>query len=137
MAENGGPTSALSTERTKVGVIGGGAWGTALAMHCARMGHDTLIWALEKEVADAINSQHENTVFLKVRSKGPWVVSQAGGAVGRPSSTGAHAAAGGHRLQSAPGFWQSHVPLPFCASCAADASRSCSSRLELLASAWC
>lgn len=58
--------SSLSTERTTVGVIGGGAWGTALATHAARMGHDTIVWALEKEVADAINTQHENTVFLKV-----------------------------------------------------------------------
>ena len=47
-------------------MIGGGAWGTALALHASRMGHDTLLWALEKEVADAINTQHENTVFLKV-----------------------------------------------------------------------
>eukprot|EP00887_Chlorella_sp_A99_P004238 scaffold15.g4238.t1 len=58
-------TSSLSSERVRVGVIGGGAWGTALALHSARMGHDTLIWALEKEVADAINTQHENTTYLK------------------------------------------------------------------------
>jgi glycerol-3-phosphate dehydrogenase (NAD(P)+) len=57
--------SSLSAERTKVAVLGGGAWGTALARHCAKMGHDTMLWALEPEVADAINTQHENTVFLK------------------------------------------------------------------------
>lgn len=30
----------LSSERTKIGVLGGGAWGTSLALHAARMGHD-------------------------------------------------------------------------------------------------
>lgn len=42
--------SGLSEERTKIGVIGGGAWGTALALHCARMGHTVLMWAREPEV---------------------------------------------------------------------------------------
>ena len=52
-------------------MLGGGAWGTALALHAARKGHDTLIWALEKEVAEAINTQHENTVFLKAGLERP------------------------------------------------------------------
>lgn len=58
----------LSSKRTTVSVIGGGAFGTALATHAARMGHNTLIWALEKEVATAINTKHENTLFLKART---------------------------------------------------------------------
>ncbi|KAK9820514.1 hypothetical protein WJX72_011174 [[Myrmecia] bisecta] len=58
--------SKLSTERTKVAVIGGGAWGTALAMHCAQMGHDTLLWAREAEVVRDVNGErHENTTYLK------------------------------------------------------------------------
>ncbi|PSC69774.1 glycerol-3-phosphate dehydrogenase [Micractinium conductrix] len=57
--------SGLSSERTRVSVLGGGAWGTALALHAARMGHEVLIWALEPEVAKAINEQHENTTYLK------------------------------------------------------------------------
>ncbi|GMH35922.1 hypothetical protein BSKO_03790 [Bryopsis sp. KO-2023] len=58
-------SAALTTERTKVGVIGGGAWGTALGIHCARMGHDTLLWALEKEVVADINGDpRENRTFL-------------------------------------------------------------------------
>lgn len=47
------------------GVIGGGAWGTALAAVAARAGLNTRLWALEPEVATAINSTHENSVFLK------------------------------------------------------------------------
>lgn len=49
----------------KIGVIGGGAWGTALAQVMAAHGRDTLIWAREPEVVEAINTAHENTVFLK------------------------------------------------------------------------
>jgi len=49
----------------KVLIIGGGAWGTALACHCARAGHATTIWARETEVVESINSVNENTTFLK------------------------------------------------------------------------
>lgn len=57
----------MSQEATTVGVLGGGAWGTALAFHCARRGHDTLLWARETEVVEGINgSDRENSMFLKV-----------------------------------------------------------------------
>lgn len=49
---------------TKIGVIGGGAWGTALAQVYARAGRETLLWAREAEVVDSINAGHENTPFL-------------------------------------------------------------------------
>lgn len=48
----------------KIGVIGGGAWGTALAQVMASHKRDTLIWAREPEVVEAINTKNENTVFL-------------------------------------------------------------------------
>jgi glycerol-3-phosphate dehydrogenase (NAD(P)+) len=51
-------------EGCKVGVIGGGAWGTALASAAARAGNDVLLWALEASVVEAINISRENTVFL-------------------------------------------------------------------------
>jgi glycerol-3-phosphate dehydrogenase (NAD(P)+) len=47
-----------------VGVIGGGAWGTALAQVCARAGREVTLWAREPEVVEAINARHENTAFL-------------------------------------------------------------------------
>lgn len=47
-----------------IAVIGGGAWGTALASLIAANGVDTLIWALEPETADAINSFNENRPYL-------------------------------------------------------------------------
>ena len=46
-------------------VVGGGAWGTALADLLARAGHHTTIWAREPDVVVAINEQHENTRFLR------------------------------------------------------------------------
>ncbi len=48
----------------RVGVIGAGAWGTALAKHLAVKGLDVRLWAYEREVVDAINKKHENQVFL-------------------------------------------------------------------------
>lgn len=64
--------TALSQERVRVGVIGGGAWGTALARHCAHMGHDTLLWARESEVVAGVNDPaiKENTTYLKARLLG-------------------------------------------------------------------
>lgn len=47
----------------KVGVIGGGAWGTALAQVAAQ-GGETLLWAREPEVVDSINGRQENALFL-------------------------------------------------------------------------
>jgi len=49
---------------SKVGVIGGGAWGTALAQVCARAGREVTLWAREPEVVASINAAHENTMFL-------------------------------------------------------------------------
>jgi glycerol-3-phosphate dehydrogenase (NAD(P)+) len=47
-----------------VGVVGAGAWGTALAQVCANAGQSVTIWALEPEVVSAIDSTRENSVFL-------------------------------------------------------------------------
>jgi len=48
----------------KIGVIGGGAWGTALAQVASTGSRETLLWALEPEVVEAVNVRHENTAFL-------------------------------------------------------------------------
>jgi len=49
----------------KLAVIGGGAWGTALAQVAAADGRETLLWAIEDDVVTAINRIHENPVYLK------------------------------------------------------------------------
>lgn len=48
----------------KFGIIGGGAWGTALAQVASAGDRETLIWAMEEEVVRAINERHENPAFL-------------------------------------------------------------------------
>jgi glycerol-3-phosphate dehydrogenase (NAD(P)+) len=53
----------MTTIRT-AGVLGAGAWGTALAQVCARAGLVTTLWARETEVVEAIWAKAENEVFL-------------------------------------------------------------------------
>ncbi|HXP30038.1 MAG TPA: NAD(P)H-dependent glycerol-3-phosphate dehydrogenase [Stellaceae bacterium] len=48
----------------RIGVIGGGAWGTALAQSLRRAGRDVLLWARESEVVEALNRDHANPLFL-------------------------------------------------------------------------
>jgi len=49
---------------SKVGVIGAGAWGTALAQSLAGDGSDVLLWAREPELVEQINSEHRNGLYL-------------------------------------------------------------------------
>jgi glycerol-3-phosphate dehydrogenase (NAD(P)+) len=48
----------------RVAVIGAGSWGTALAQLTARKGVETVLWSYETEVAEAINSEHRNPLYL-------------------------------------------------------------------------
>ncbi len=45
-------------------VIGGGAWGSAIAHLAARGGHDVELWARESDVVEHINRTHANPRFL-------------------------------------------------------------------------
>lgn len=47
-----------------IGVVGAGAWGTALAQMLASDGREVLLWALEDGLADAINTTRRNELFL-------------------------------------------------------------------------
>lgn len=49
---------------TRIGVIGAGAWGTALAKHLAEKGLLVRLWAYEREVVDSIRASRENRLFL-------------------------------------------------------------------------
>lgn len=52
------------TSYRNFGVIGGGAWGTALAQMLAAEGAPVRLWAREDDVVAAINSEHRNPLFL-------------------------------------------------------------------------
>lgn len=47
-----------------IGVIGAGAWGTALAQVLSNEDRDVLLWAREESVVEDINKHHENTEYL-------------------------------------------------------------------------
>lgn len=53
----------MTTIRT-LAVVGGGAWGTALATAAARAGRDVQLWVHEPEVSEEINETHENRTYL-------------------------------------------------------------------------
>ena len=53
----------MSSHET-IGVIGAGAWGTALAQMLASDGRDVALWAYEPEVVQAINTEHRNPLYL-------------------------------------------------------------------------
>jgi glycerol-3-phosphate dehydrogenase (NAD(P)+) len=55
----------------KIAVIGGGAWGTALADLLARKGERVTLWAREPEVIESVNRQHVNAMFLPNASLAP------------------------------------------------------------------
>jgi glycerol-3-phosphate dehydrogenase (NAD(P)+) len=48
----------------RIAVLGAGSWGTALANLLAGKGHDVTVWSYERDVADAINANHENPRYL-------------------------------------------------------------------------
>ena len=49
----------------KIGVVGAGSWGTALAHLLATKGNDVVIWHRDEAVAKAINATHRNPKYLK------------------------------------------------------------------------
>lgn len=48
----------------KIGIIGGGSWGTALALLTSEHGHPVTIWAHNPAVALDINTHHNNSQYL-------------------------------------------------------------------------
>ncbi|MEL1250904.1 NAD(P)H-dependent glycerol-3-phosphate dehydrogenase [Aurantiacibacter gilvus] len=50
--------------KSAIGVVGAGAWGTALAQMLASDGREVLLWALEDGLAEAINTTHCNGLYL-------------------------------------------------------------------------
>jgi glycerol-3-phosphate dehydrogenase (NAD(P)+) len=49
---------------SRIAVVGAGSWGTTLANLLACKGEEVRVWAYEAEVVSAINSRHENPIFL-------------------------------------------------------------------------
>ena len=49
---------------TRVAVLGGGSWGTALAQAVSQANHDVVLWARDQGLVDEINAGHENPRYL-------------------------------------------------------------------------
>ena len=54
-----------------IGVVGAGAWGTALAQALASDGRVVKLWAMEEGLAEAINSTNRNELYLPTASLAP------------------------------------------------------------------
>lgn len=50
--------------KTKVAVLGAGAWGTAIACMLVRNGHDTVLWARDEAHVKRINDTRRNKAYL-------------------------------------------------------------------------
>src|SRR5207237_9042520 len=49
---------------TTVAVLGAGSWGTALAVHLGRLGHDVRLWARDRSFADEMVSRRAHAGYL-------------------------------------------------------------------------
>jgi len=49
---------------TRVAVLGGGSWGTALAQAVSQANHEVVLWARDQGLVDEINAGHENPRYL-------------------------------------------------------------------------
>jgi glycerol-3-phosphate dehydrogenase (NAD(P)+) len=47
-----------------IAVLGAGSWGTALAVHLGRVGHDVRLWARDVQVAADISARRANAIYL-------------------------------------------------------------------------
>ncbi len=57
-------TNMLDVENAKIGVVGAGSWGTALANLLASKGYKVDHWVFEPEVREQMASERENKIFL-------------------------------------------------------------------------
>ncbi len=99
----------------RIGVIGGGAWGTALAQVAAANGEPVMLWAREQAVVTAINLAHENIVFLPGVALSPSV--RATGELGDLNACDAWliVTPAQHLRASLTALPQGHRPLVLCA----------------------
>ncbi|GAB6088930.1 NAD(P)H-dependent glycerol-3-phosphate dehydrogenase [Spirochaeta dissipatitropha] len=54
----------MNEKKIRVGIVGAGAWGTAIAKSLGHKGTETAIWSFEPEVAEDINIRHRNDRYL-------------------------------------------------------------------------
>jgi len=53
------------SKQSQIGILGAGAWGTAMAKIIADKGYTVDLWCYEQDLANHINQKHENYLYLK------------------------------------------------------------------------
>jgi len=53
-----------ASQNRRIAVLGGGSWGTALAIQVARAGHDVVLWDISPEHIDAMQQSRTNEQYL-------------------------------------------------------------------------
>src|SRR5262249_46284618 len=66
----GAAPSGLMAEIAHIGIVGGGAWGTALALTARRGGRGVTLWAREPEGVHDINTAHRHQRYLPGHASG-------------------------------------------------------------------
>jgi glycerol-3-phosphate dehydrogenase (NAD(P)+) len=61
----------------RIAVLGAGSWGTALAVHCGRIGHDVRLWGRDPALMEEIARARENAAYLPNIPIGPRVTATA------------------------------------------------------------
>ena len=62
--QSGAGMARQDARMARIGIVGGGAFGTAMACVLRRGGHGLRLWAREPEVVDSINRERRNAQFL-------------------------------------------------------------------------
>ena len=47
-----------------IAVLGAGSWGTALAVHLTRIGHDVTLWARDEALVAEMRARRANATYL-------------------------------------------------------------------------
>jgi glycerol-3-phosphate dehydrogenase (NAD(P)+) len=108
----------LSSPYAHVGVIGAGAWGTALALVAAQAGRRVTLWAREAEVVESIKIRRENRRFLPGVTLPETIVATSDLASASTADALLIAVPAQHlrtTLRSLPGAVMASVPLVLCA----------------------
>ena len=51
--------------KMRISVIGAGSWGTSVSWLLGGKGHDVSLWSREPEIAEAINAEHRNPIYMR------------------------------------------------------------------------
>lgn len=100
----------MSDSRQTIAVLGGGAWGTALAIVARRAGHDVRLWARDAATVGAIREHCENAHYLPGIAIDPSILATANAAEALSGADRVLAAVPAQHLRDALGGLAEAVP---------------------------